>query len=123
MMKKLFLTLLFILPASFLHAGETDVINVIFSRSSGTVFNFKVTIRHADTGWDHYADAFEIFDMSGALLAKRTLYHPHVKEQPFTRSITDVKIPESVKRVMIKAHCSVHEYGGKVIVVDIRKKR
>lgn len=120
-MKKLFFTLLFILSISYLHAGEADVIKVVFSQSSGTVFNFKVTIRHADTGWQHYADAFEIFDMSGDLLAKRTLYHPHVKEQPFTRSITDVSIPKSIKRVMIKAHCSVHEYGGKILIVDIRK--
>ncbi len=104
-----------------LYAGEADVLKVVFSQSSGIVFNFKVTIRHADTGWEHYADAWEVLDMRGNLLAKRVLYHPHVDERPFTRSITDVKIPASIKRVMIRAHCSVHEYGGKIAIVDIRK--
>jgi hypothetical protein len=120
-MKKFVLTILLVLPVSFLHAGEADIIKVVVGRSTRLIFNFKVTVRHADTGWKHYADAFEILDMSGNLLAKRTLYHPHVKEQPFTRSITGVTIPLSIKRVMIRAHCSVHEFGGKVFIVDIRK--
>jgi hypothetical protein len=120
-MKKLFLTILFLFTLSFLYAGEADVIKVTFSKSTRITFNFKVTLRHADTGWKHYADAWEVLDMSGNILAKRVLYHPHVDEQPFTRSITDVKIPLSIKRVMIRGHCSVHEYGGKIVIVDIRK--
>ncbi len=120
MIKRLII-IISLFSAPLLYAGEADVIKVIFSRSFRTVFNFKVTVRHGDSGWKHYADAWEVLDMRGNLLAKRVLYHPHVDEQPFTRSLKDVKIPGSIKRVMIRAHCSVHEYGGKFVIVDIRK--
>ena len=44
---------------------------------------------------------------------------PHVNEQPFTRSLSNVVIPVGVKTVIIRAHDSVHEYGGKVITLEL----
>ena len=43
-----------------------------------------VTVQHADTGWDHYADAWEVLAPDGTVLGTRTLLHPHTDEQPFT---------------------------------------
>lgn len=48
---------------------------------------FDVTLSHPDTGWDHYADGWRIEDASGTVLGLRVLGHPHVNEQPFTRSL------------------------------------
>lgn len=48
-------------------------------------------------------------------MAVRELAHPHVHEQPFTRSLDGVEIPEGVEKVTIRAHDSVHEYGGEEI--------
>ena len=43
---------------------------------------------HPDTGWDDYADGWRVLDMDGNELGMRVLHHPHVDEQPFTRSLS-----------------------------------
>ena len=48
--------------------------------------SLHVTVSHPDTGWDHYADLWEVFDAEGNKIAERVLLHPHETEQPFTRS-------------------------------------
>ena len=54
---------------------------------------FHVTVRHPDTGWDDYADGWDIVLPDGSVLKRneddpftRLLTHPHETEQPFTRS-------------------------------------
>ncbi len=97
---------------SFVFAGEADVIAVDVRKSGETLYDFDVTVTHGDEGWDHYADKWEVISPNGSVLDTRTLYHPHVGEQPFTRSLSGVKIPGHVKRVTIRAHDSIHKYGG-----------
>jgi hypothetical protein len=70
-----------------------------------------VTVRHADAGWQHYANAWEILGPDGEVLATRTLHHPHVDEQPFTRTL-DATIPLGIERVTIRARDSRHGLGG-----------
>ncbi|WP_199899553.1 hypothetical protein [Sneathiella glossodoripedis] len=82
------------------------------------MYRFSVTVSHTDTGWDHYADKWEVLDLQGNVLAARVLMHPHVDEQPFTRSMK-ISIPMHIKRVRIRAHDSVHGYGGAIIDVDL----
>ena len=81
--------------------------------------NFSVTLRHADTGWDHYANRWEVVSPDGKVLATRTLWHPHVEEQPFTRSLDKVLVPVEFKRVIVRAHDSVHGYGPKGFEVTL----
>lgn len=98
------------LPAA---AGEADVVGVVVHREGPGTYAFDVTVRHADTGWDHYADAWEVLLPDGkTVLATRTLLHPHEIEQPFTRSLSGVKIPAGVTEVVVRAHDKVHGYGG-----------
>ena len=89
------------------------------SPAFGNTWSFTVTLEHADEGWDHYADAFEIVSPDGEVLATRTLYHPHVNEQPFTRSLDNVTVPYEYDEVIVRAHDSVHEYGGAELTVKI----
>jgi len=103
-------------------AGEADVIAAKAVLQQEGTYRFDVTVSHADTGWEHYADAFEVLDMNGNVLGTRTLVHPHVDEQPFTRSLLGVVIPKGVKQVTIRAHDSVHEYGGREIVLTLPLK-
>jgi hypothetical protein len=113
----LFTSLFIITTAAY--AGEADVIKVDVKRTGGDTYFFKVTVRHEDEGWDHYANKWYVVAPDGTILGTRTLYHPHVDEQPFTRSLSDVKISESITEVTIRAHDSVHEYGGKTMSVAI----
>lgn len=74
---------------------------------TGDTWRFDVTLSHPDTGWDHYADGWRVLDMEGNELGMRVLYHPHVDEQPFTRSLSGVVVPGELSEVQIEARCSV----------------
>jgi hypothetical protein len=113
------LVLIFLLSCNVAYAGEVDVLQVKVKRSGDTVYYFDVTVTHKDEGWDHYANKWDVVAPDGTILGTRTLYHPHVQEQPFTRSLSGVRIPEGIRRVTIRAHDSVHGYGGKVMTVDV----
>lgn len=104
------------LPA---HAGEADVVDAHVSCDEARVCRFDVTVQHGDEGWDHYADAWEVLSPDGEVLARRVLRHPHVGEQPFTRSLSGVRVPPSVDRVRIRANDSVHGTGGAELELGI----
>ena len=111
-----------ILVATTVYAGEADVIEVKINPSGERVYSFEVTVRHADDGWKHYADKWDVVAPDGSVLGTRTLYHPHVDEQPFTRSLSGVKIPAGINKVTLRAHDSVHGYGGKTAKVTVPGK-
>ena len=100
-------------------AGEANVVGVkIFKEGTGT-YRFDVTVRHGDEGWTHYADSWQVRTYDGKVLGTRKLAHPHEKEQPFTRSLPGVHIPERVSMVTIRAHDLVHGYGGGEVRVTV----
>lgn len=72
---------------------------------SNQLFTIFVTVQHNDTGWDHYASEWAV-EIDGQIAGTRTLYHPHVSEQPFTRQLRDIAIPTDVRTVRIIARCN-----------------
>ena len=100
-------------------AGEADVLDAVVTCDTGSVCRFDVTVEHDDDGWTHYANRWEVLSPDGEVLATRVLAHPHDNEQPFTRSLANVKIPDGLTEVVIRAHDLVHGYGGKELVVGI----
>ncbi|MGB5655630.1 MAG: hypothetical protein WBN35_03340, partial [Acidimicrobiia bacterium] len=56
---------------------------------------------------------------TGEVLDTRVLAHPHVGEQPFTRSLTGVDIPEAVTTVEIAARDSVVGFCGTTATVAV----
>jgi len=108
-----------IVAAAAARAGEADVVAVEATREAPGTWRFDVTVAHADEGWGHYADRIEVVAPDGTVLATRNLVHPHVEEQPFTRSVLGVVIPEDVGSVTVRANDSVHGYGGAEIVVEL----
>lgn len=109
-MKRFALIVLMLLGSTAAFAGQA-VVEKASARSSGGTWTFDVTIRHADTGWDHYADGWAVLAPDGTQLGYRKLLHPHENEQPFTRSLSGVVVPEGVTEVMIRAHDSVHGWS------------
>jgi len=91
-------------PAS---AGDVEIVEAM-ARKSGDNWTFSVTLKHGDTGWDHYADLWQVYAPDGTLLGERVLLHPHVEEQPFTRSLSGVVVPDDLDEVVIRARDSVH---------------
>jgi hypothetical protein len=106
-------------PIRLALAGEADVVAAKLSPARDGTWRVEVTVQHADAGWDHYVDAWEVVAPDGTVLGTRTLLHPHVEEQPFTRSLSGIAIPRDVAAVTIRAHDSAHGYGGKEVTVAV----
>lgn len=100
-------------------AGKADVTAVEVKKQNDQSYEFHVTVLHSDAGWQHYADRWDIVAPDGRILGSRILLHPHVDEQPFTRSLGGVKIPSGISSVTVRAHDSVHGYGGKTVTVAL----
>lgn len=82
-------------------ADAPIVENVVYSGD-----RFSVTLSHGDTGWDDYADGWRVELADGTILGTRVLAHPHVEEQPFTRS-SNITVPAGVTEVFIRASDNV----------------
>ena len=113
-------SLLALISGGSSEAGPADVISASAVCAS-SVCTFTVTVRHADEGWQHYANAWEVVAPDGSVLATRVLEHPHVDEQPFTRELRGVKVPAGVKSVRIRARDSVHGFGGREVTLSLEK--
>ncbi|WP_323795738.1 hypothetical protein [Nisaea sp.] len=110
---------LLLLQAGGASAGQADIEKVDVERAADGSYSFHVTVRHADTGWDHYANAWSVLAPDGTLLGERVLYHPHVDEQPFTRSLSGVSIPDGISKVIVRARDSQHGEGGRSLEVEL----
>ncbi|MEM9146802.1 MAG: hypothetical protein AAGC57_11430 [Pseudomonadota bacterium] len=105
------------------HAALAGDVEITAAKAtwSGGGWRIDVTLAHGDTGWDHYADAWRVVGADGTVYGTRTLYHPHVDEQPFTRSLSGVAIPETIDTVEIEAHDSVHGWSPNRFVVRLSR--
>ncbi|HAK46014.1 MAG TPA: hypothetical protein DCO79_08875 [Spirochaeta sp.] len=84
-------------------------------------WRFDVSLLHEDTGWNHYANLWIVVDAdTEEEYGRRILAHPHVNEQPFTRSQSGIGIPESVEAVIVKAACNIHGFGGTELLVELK---
>jgi hypothetical protein len=109
---KTLVTLIATLIATVSLASDVEIVNVKAVQSGGT-WRFDVTLRHADSGWDHYADGWEVLAPDGSSLGMRVLVHPHETGQPFTRSLGGVMIPEGITEVVIRARDNVDGWTTK----------
>lgn len=89
------------------------------AENSGETWRFSVTLSHPDTGWNHYADGWRVELADGTVLGTRELLHPHVNEQPFTRSQSGIAIPEGTERAMIRPRCSVDGWAAETTPIDL----
>jgi len=97
-------------PALPSQADPARVDSVSLAERSGT-WTVSVTISHGDTGWDDYADGWRVETPEGEVLATRVLHHPHVEEQPFTRSLPNVPLPDGLTDVMIRTRTNTEGWA------------
>jgi len=100
-------------------AGEVKILAAEFQQTGDELWSLNVTLRHDDSGWEHYADNWRVVDGRGNVLGDRVLYHPHVDEQPFTRGLSNVKIPDGAAIVSIEAHDKVHGWTPERLEADL----
>ncbi len=100
-------------------AGDVSIQHVVLASQAGGTWRADVTLRHDDTGWQHYADGWRLVAPDGAEIGKRVLFHPHETEQPFTRSLGSLKLPEGIRTLTVEAHDKVHGWSPDKVVVDL----
>lgn len=108
----------FVLPLIFLAvpAMADDATIEQVSYSGG---RFSVTLTHGDTGWDDYANGWRVELADGSILGTRVLAHPHVDEQPFTRS-SSIGVPDGVTEVFIRASTTTGGWANRTVRYRLR---
>ena len=113
-------------PSADEGAANADVLHVRAAQAADGTWTFYVTVAHPDTGWEDYADGWDVVTPDGTVLKPnpdspftRLLTHPHETEQPFTRSQSGIAIPPEVTEVRVRAHDLVDGFGGREVVVDL----
>lgn len=114
------------IPIEETGTANADVEFVRATLEADGTWRFDVTVRHPDTGWDDYADGWDVVTPDGLVLKAseddlftRLLVHPHENEQPFTRSQSGIVVPDSVTVVVVRAHDLVDGFGGREVEVDL----
>jgi len=100
--------------------ADPAVIEGAEARASGGAWSFSVTLSHGDTGWDDYADGWRVLSADGSVLGTRELMHPHVNEQPFTRSLSGVAIPDGMASVWIEASTNTGGWAGDKLEIPLK---
>ena len=97
-----------------------DVVAAVATQTADGAWDFSVTVSSPYDSDDRYADAWKIEAPDGAVLGERILAHPHANEQPFTRSLPGVAVPDGVQLVTISARDSVNGYGdGDTVDIEL----
>jgi hypothetical protein len=68
---------------------------------------------------ERYADAFRVLSEDGTELGVRELLHDHANEQPFTRSLTGLLIPDHVASITVEGRDQVHGWGGDTVELEV----
>ena len=112
-------TLMMILFSGPAAAGGADVINAVVEYDVKGRYTVTATVLHKDEGREHYVTRFEVLTPEGKVIGARYLGHPHVHEQPLSRSAVSVKIPKDVQEVRVRAYDNVHGFSGKEFVAKV----
>ncbi|MGJ3240400.1 MAG: hypothetical protein ACFE0Q_16955 [Anaerolineae bacterium] len=106
-------------------SADADVVFVRAVATGEQTWTFHVTVQHPDTGWEDYADGWDVVLPDGTPILvnandpfTRLLLHPHTPE-PFTRSQSNIRIPADVTIVRVRAHDLVDGWGGQEITLDL----
>ena len=97
-----------------------DVVGVTVTADGGT-FRFDVTVSSPYDTPERYADAWRVVAPDGTVLAVRELTHDHAAEQPFTRSLSGVVIPDDVTTVTVEGRDLLNGWGGGTRAVAIQR--
>lgn len=103
--------------------AHPDVVAVRVAERSAGVFDFDVTISSPYDSPSRYADGFRVMGEDGrTVFGVRPLGHDHASEQPFTRDLYGVRVPDGVRQVVVQGRDQRYGWGGgsKVVVLPGR---
>lgn len=95
-----------------------DVIDAVVN--GGRVgYNFIVTMSSPYDSPERYADAWRVIGDDGEVYGILDLLHDHANEQPFTRSLEGVEIPDTVDTVTIQGRDLAYGWGGGTLEIGL----
>ncbi|MEM9612948.1 MAG: hypothetical protein AAGA59_08435 [Actinomycetota bacterium] len=68
-----------------------------------------------------YADAWRVIGSDGTVYGVRELLHDHAGEQPFTRSLNGVEIPDDEVQITIEGRDQVSGWGGETVTIPLER--
>ena len=96
-----------------------DVQKAEISGDPGGPYSIAVTMSSPYDTAERYADSMRVRSAGGDVYGERKLTHDHASEQPFTRDITDVEIPDGVTEVVVEGHDQESGWGGETVTVKV----
>lgn len=98
-----------------------EIVDVSATSTDGGSYRFDVTISSPYDRAEKYADAWRVVGPDGTVYGTRELTHPHADEQPFTRSLDGVEIPDDVASVTIEARDLVDGWTATPVEVELER--
>ncbi len=95
-----------------------DVIDADLERA-GDTWRLDATLSSPYDTPERYADAFRAVTDDGTVLGVRELAHDHANEQPFTRSLTGLEIPDGVTNITVEGRDQAHGWGGDTVEIEV----
>lgn len=96
-----------------------DILDAVVTETADGGFSVAATISSPYDSPARYADAFRVVTPDGVELGVRVLTHDHADEQPFTRSLAGVEIPEGVSQVIVEGRDQVSGWGGATVTATV----
>ena len=96
-----------------------DVVEATATRAEDGTWRFDVTLSSPYDTPDRYADAWRVVGPDCTEYGVRVLAHDHQNEQPFTRSLSGVAIPDDVSTVTIEGRDQRNGWGGDSLDVPL----
>lgn len=96
-----------------------DVVDATLTPEGDGTFTLDVTMSSPYDSPDRYADGWRVLCPDSTELGTHVLTHDHASEQPFTRTQSDLEIPDGVETVTVEGRDQVSGYGGKTVQVQV----
>ncbi|MEM7284782.1 MAG: hypothetical protein AAF480_00385 [Actinomycetota bacterium] len=98
-----------------------DVLAAEASLDGDGTWTFRATLSSPYDSPERYADAWRVLDEEGNELGVRILAHDHANEQPFTRSLDNVEIPDDITVVTVEGRDQISGWGGATVEVVLER--
>jgi hypothetical protein len=89
-----------------------DVVAVEVQLQADGTYSVTATLSSPYDTSARYADAWRVLAPEGTVLGIRELAHDHAGEQPFTRSLGGVAIPDGTSEVEVEGRDQISGWGG-----------
>ncbi|MGF1600385.1 MAG: hypothetical protein ACFCVK_26390 [Acidimicrobiales bacterium] len=96
-----------------------DVVDATARLDGDGTWTVSATLSSPYDSPERYADAWRVLGPDGTVFGVRELLHDHANEQPFTRSLSGVDIPDAVDEVTIEGRDQRSGWGGATFMLPL----